>query len=353
MLRSPLLRLFHAALWLLATCAATGSLRAETRLEVRAVEGLRFEPLRLRAAPGEEVVIAFDNADATDQPHNIVLCRPGSLKAVLDAALVLGADGATRDFVPATSDVLAASPLVKAGDRAEVRLTLPKEPGVHPFVCTFPGHGFVMFGALYVGTPPPAEKDDPNIPKPSAATAQEFAPDPRPMVRRTFLPDCGPAGLGIALPGDHNVCWDATTCRLRYAWQGSFLDCEAHFRSKGTPLAKLGGPVWWRSAQQAPLTIAGTDAKAAARFHGYELKAGLPVFDYMLGTVKVREGFAPAEGGFARRFEVTGATGAVTLALDPAEGVEVTPSAGRVEGGVLHLTETEATSFTVHYRRTR
>ena len=40
------------------------------------------------------------------------------------------------------------------GETQELKFKAPAEEGVYPYVCTFTGHGVVMYGAMYVTTKP-------------------------------------------------------------------------------------------------------------------------------------------------------------------------------------------------------
>ena len=57
---------------------------------------------------------------------------------------------AVRKFVPQSPKVLAGSRLMQPRDSQRLSFTAPKEPGVYPYVCTYPGHWRRMYGALYV-----------------------------------------------------------------------------------------------------------------------------------------------------------------------------------------------------------
>jgi azurin len=327
---------------------ATAATGAES-IEIRAVEGMRFDRLRAALTPSTTVTVHFQNADATDQPHNFLIVKPGRLKDVLEAALALGVDGPAREFVPTTDDVLVASKLLKAGEREDVTFVVPKAPAIYPFVCTFPGHGFLMFGAFYAGVPMPREKDDPNIPKTIAADGPPVAPDPRPMVRRIFLPEAGPAAIAVALPGDQNVCWDAGACRLRYAWKGGFVEAAKHFTSKGQPLAALLGEKWWTAPADFPLELDG-QPPSRVQFRGYTLSGGLPTFEYEIDGQPVRETLhSVPDGGLRRVFELPGAARRLTVVPGETMAVRVTSSAGTIAAGRLELTAEQARRFELSY----
>jgi putative heme-binding domain-containing protein len=105
--------------------------------------------------PGQPVKLVLLNADATD--HNLVITRPGALEEVGLAANAMAKDprNAASDFVPLEKGelILAATPMVgpsRAAQVAVLRLEAPQEPGLYPYVCTFPGHWIVMNGMMVV-----------------------------------------------------------------------------------------------------------------------------------------------------------------------------------------------------------
>ncbi len=329
------------------------AVRGEDAREVgiAAVEGLRFEPVRMEARPGEALRIRVENADGTDLPHNWVLGKPGSLKKLVEDALALGGEGPGREFVPDVAEVLAATRLLEGGESEVLAVKVPEEAGVYPYVCTFPGHGYVMYGALYVGVAMPGEGEDPHIPS-RAAPAELAGGWERPAVQRIFMPNSGPAAIAVALPDGQNYCWDAGSCGLRYAWEGEFIDAERHFRATGSALAKVLGKIYWRAEGVGDtLRIAGaeTGGEAAARFLGYRLVAGRPRFEYEIGGVRVAEFLEelPDGKGLRRHFEIPDAPGEVRFFTGSERGL-VRVEAGRVgSDGWVVLSREEAGRFSV------
>jgi hypothetical protein len=55
-----------------------------------------------------------------------------------------------RAYVPNSADVWAGTRLLDADQREVLRLKAPTAEGIHEYVCTFPGHGQVMYGQLVV-----------------------------------------------------------------------------------------------------------------------------------------------------------------------------------------------------------
>lgn len=313
---------------------------------IRAVEGLRFDPPRFEVTPGREWRLRFENADTTAQPHNLVVVRPGTRESVLAAALALGADGPTRGYVPETTEVIASSRLLAAGEGEDLALRIPDVPGIYPIVCTFPGHGVIMYGALYAGVAMPRIEDDPHVPKPPPRP--QIDPDPRPMVRRIFLPDAGPAAIAVALPGDVNLCWDAGGCRLRYVWRGGFLETSRHFQGKGQSVAELGGPVVMTAHSSIPVRIRGNEPKSVV-YRGYSVHAGLPTFEYLIDGQFVKESFSMDAEVLVQRFYIPNLNEPVAIQVGVSPSVSPVVSRGTLKDEVLSLTPEEAADVSIRY----
>ncbi len=121
-----------------------------SKLEIEPAENLRFSKRTLKAKAGEGVELVFKNVDVV--PHNWVLVKPGSLPRVGDLSnkLIADPEAFIRHYVPETDDVLVFTNIVEPGQRTSVFFKVPSEPGVYPYLCTFPGHWMVMNGELVV-----------------------------------------------------------------------------------------------------------------------------------------------------------------------------------------------------------
>lgn len=117
--------------------------------------GLHFEPKALHVLPGEDVELTFDNSDV--MMHNFVLVKPGARMEIVEAANALGEKGPALHYVPDSAKVLAATPVVQPKDKSTVKFKAPVKEGNYPYVCTFPGHGFLMHGTLFVAKNEPKE----------------------------------------------------------------------------------------------------------------------------------------------------------------------------------------------------
>ncbi len=166
----------------------------------------------------------------------------------------------------------------------------------------------------------------------------------RPQVQRIFMPNASPASIAVALNDTNSLCWDAASCRFRYAWTGGFIDGFPYWQGNGSSLAKILGPVRY-TEQASPF---GKDAPV--KFHGYKVKAGLPTFRYSVGESSVTESYSPiSEGmGFVRSFTVT-TTAPIVLDFPEQSGVSITTNKGSLEGGKLTLSPAEAAAFTLTF----
>jgi azurin len=320
-------------------------------IDLRAVAGLRFDPPRFHVAPGARVKLTLSNAD--DMAHNLVLTKPDARMEIVTAAMAMPITPEAQ-FIPASDKVLAHIGVLTPGQEAELEFTAPGEEGVYPYVCTYPGHGLIMYGAMYVAKksalPPLAQ--DPHLPelwREQAGRLHAFEPQ-RPYLYRTFLRDSGPASIAVALPPDQNFCWDAGACRLRYVWRGGFIDPRPHWTGNGDAFAEVKGRIYYRAGAAFPLRLGRADRlPTRVQFHGYRLVARVPEFHYEVDGLHVRELIrAPHHGsGLERAFTIAEVKAPVFFVAEPEAGATFASSAGKFAAGVLALTAAEAREFTV------
>ena len=113
-------------------------------------ERMAYDKETFAVQAGKPVLFVLENADA--MPHNFVIAKPGTMQAVGELAEkeALNPAFAKQSFVPKSSDVLASSTLMQPQAAQRITFTAPTQPGVYPYVCTYPGHWRRMFGAMYV-----------------------------------------------------------------------------------------------------------------------------------------------------------------------------------------------------------
>ena len=96
------------------------------------------------------MALTFDNPG--EQPHNVVICTPGSLEKVGAAADAMQTDpnGLARGFVPDIPEVLHKTRLLARGESETLLFRAPADPGDYVLLCTFPGHWRLMQGVMRV-----------------------------------------------------------------------------------------------------------------------------------------------------------------------------------------------------------
>lgn len=322
--------------------------RSDTTLVLKAIAGLQYDQPRLAVRPGTRVTLVLENYD--DMAHNVVVTRPGARLEVVNLALKVSAE---KNYVPDTPLVLAATKQVVPGAKETISFVLENE-GVYPFVCTYPGHGFVMFGALYATTkplPPPAH--DPNLPptlKPSTADAhaghRAAKPSPHPfpveypVLYRTFIAGSSPAAIVVSLSPTLSYCWDAGQCRLRFAWAGG-IDMDPQWDGKGNKLSKAVGEVFWREdSLNYPLRVGAPTHRPAVKFLGYRLAGRLPQFRYAVDGVEIVETIRalPGERGLVREFTTNRFLGKpLFFSVNNFPGVRWESSVGKFQNGLLKV----------------
>lgn len=113
-------------------------------------EAMKYDVTTFTVKAGQAVEIVFSNPDAMQ--HNIVFVQTGAMEKVGIAAdkMMMDDKGAEKNYVPALSEVLFASPLVNPDQTFRLNFKAPSKPGKYPFVCTFPGHWRLMNGVMIV-----------------------------------------------------------------------------------------------------------------------------------------------------------------------------------------------------------
>lgn len=115
---------------------------------------MAYDVKKFEVTVGAPVIITLINDDA--MPHNLVLCRRGTLRKVGRAsdAQGMGDDAAESGYVPdMPEDIMHVMGLVMEGESKTLRFVAPEEPGRYPYVCTYPQHWQMMNGVLNVVRP--------------------------------------------------------------------------------------------------------------------------------------------------------------------------------------------------------
>jgi plastocyanin len=341
-----------------------------TIVSLKAIAGFQYDLVRFKVKPGATVKVILTNSD--DMSHNLVFTKPGARERVVSAAMKLEEKGPALDYIPASSDVLWTIPLLSPGNKKSVVFTAPESRGAYPYVCTFPGHGYVMYGVMYVTTEEhlPDMENDLNIPPSrrqvnsakaiekdkdhalhSANTKSPHPYEPKvPYLYRTYMEDASPAAIAVNLPHELSYCWDAGTCQLRYAWQGGFVDNSTVWKGDHkNAVAKIIGTIFFREMTTHPLRIGLPGKIPVAVYKGYQLINRYPEFHYSLDGFDVYELIqSKADGtGLVRIFRIPGINKSVWLFVHPEEGLDYETPIGKWEKNRLFLTSSQAREFTI------
>ena len=333
-------------------------------IAINAITGLQFDRVRFQVPAGAPVKIVFRNTDPQDDmPHNLVVTRPGAREKVATAGMATPRD---QQHVPRIPEVISASPLLDTGDSFTLTFTAPTTPGAYPYVCTYPGHGFVMYGVMYVAMEMPQLAQDQNVPPnrrtapPAGANAPPawtaIRPNPGvsygttfPAISRGFLPESGPASIAVGFENGESYGFDAGESYLRYAWSGGFVDNVRHWAGNGNAYTEVKGQIYYRNSVGFPLRVGSRQEAEKVEFLGYRLvEGGVPEFHYTVDGADVREKVTPRTGGkgLVRTFTIQ-TTEPVRFLVGPNDGATLQSSVGRFSGGTLELTPAQARQFTI------
>lgn len=345
------------------------------------LSGLQFDKVRFAVRPGAIVALTLKNTD--DMSHNLVITKPGERLNVVTAVQALQPDVAEKlGFVPKSDKVLFAIPLLHPAETRKIVFKAPVTEGIYPYVCTFTGHGYIMYGAMYVTNGNiPAIQSDQNVPPnrrndgthddddhdmsamvKSSLPAPVLTPVPKftatshpykvepPTIYRIFMPNVGPAAIAVNLPGNISYCWDAGTSSLAYAWSGGFLDNGQHWSGNGRPLAKILGELFYNDGKNSGFRMGKESNKPKIEFKGYRLLNKYPQFMYKLDGADVTEVISSTqwEGkGFVRTFTFNNLKKDLYFVTNANDGMIYTSSAGTWKNGVLKLSAKQAKQFSI------
>ncbi|RYE17233.1 MAG: auracyanin family protein [Sphingobacteriales bacterium] len=110
--------------------------------------GLKFDKTELTVKAGSKIKLTFSNND--DMPHNFVVVPEGQAIAVGELAMKIGLSSTKLSHIPNTPKVLYNTTLVGPGSSQTIYFVAPTTPGKYTYVCTVPGHFYIMQGTLIV-----------------------------------------------------------------------------------------------------------------------------------------------------------------------------------------------------------
>ena len=131
----------------------------ETKVVIGVVPAvMQYDKKEFSVKVGDKVSILFTNKGCPLQ-HNLVILKPGTdakFGMAADKMIVADAAGAmAKVYLPDDAEskasiVAASTKLIGTGQNEILTFTAPAEAGAYPFLCTFPGHRFLMKGVMTV-----------------------------------------------------------------------------------------------------------------------------------------------------------------------------------------------------------
>ena len=141
-------------MYLFISVLAQLSLFGISKVEITGNDQMQFSTREFIVKAGVEVEIVFKNIGKLPKiamGHNLVILQKGvSAMSFGSKALRAGVNATNALPDSVKGDVLAHSELLGPGESEVIRFKAPKNPGVHQFVCTFPGHYSMMRGVMVV-----------------------------------------------------------------------------------------------------------------------------------------------------------------------------------------------------------
>lgn len=110
--------------------------------------GLKYDVELIEVKAGSKVKVTFNNND--DMLHNLVFAMPGTATEVGEAALEMGLEGSQKNYIPESDKVLFHTNILSPETSETIYFEAPAKPGEYAYVCTFPGHAYVMQGVMRV-----------------------------------------------------------------------------------------------------------------------------------------------------------------------------------------------------------
>jgi len=151
--------------------------------------------------------------------------------------------------------------------------------------------------------------------------------------------------INVGIPGGLNFTFDAVTCRLRYAWQGDFLDAGPAWNGRGGNPVKAGSPAIVSIRSGHTLQIGPPSAAESLRFLGYRLKDHMPVFRYELNGAQVEHRIDLNESRVRQRFVVRKPP--ADIIYTGGSDIQVTSKTGRRQGDAIRFTAADSVVFEI------
>src|SRR5690625_1526625 len=279
----------------------------DTIINIDAIQGLQYDIVRFKVSPNSRVRLAFFNKD--DMPHNFVITKPGARMKVVEKALEDLSSSSDNNYVPDIEEVLWSIPILNPNESKRLFFTAPEEEGVYPYVCTLPGHGTLMYGAMYVTNEElPDLETDTNIPEKrrniNSHKDNEYTYN---QVYRTLMPKSSAAAIAVNLNNGVSICWETTTCNLLYAWKGSFIDNSKLWQGHNDATSKINGNIIYENDSKFTFHLDFYHNIPHVKYIGYKIENDLPQFNYSINGVEVYESiyFKKNDNKIYRKFTIS------------------------------------------------
>lgn len=176
----------------------------------------------------------------------------------------------------------------------------------------------------------------------------------QPIVIRFDMPASSPAAIAVGLPGGISYCFDAGESRLRYAWQGGFVDMTGTLYEKRdretrlTRTAEIIGEIFYR-ADGFPFRVNDLMHLPQRRFRGYRLVDGHPEFHYNVEGMDVYERITANESGsgIVRDFRIAEVDRPMWLLAVSGAGYSIQSSLSVAADGQFRIPPGRDVTFTV------
>lgn len=134
--------------------AASGSAAKAVAFDVTGNDTMKFSVSSLEASAGAAITVNFKNVGKLPKEtmgHNFVVLKPGNEPLAFGMRAMNEGGNLENNHLPdaVKAEVLANTRILGPGEEQSITFTLPN-PGVYPFVCTFPGHAAMMKGTITV-----------------------------------------------------------------------------------------------------------------------------------------------------------------------------------------------------------
>ncbi|MEF8865647.1 MAG: plastocyanin/azurin family copper-binding protein [Salinibacter sp.] len=113
---------------------------------------MKYKETEFTVPADTEIELVFENtASSPSMQHNVLIMNEPPEQDIFKEVGQAGVQaGASNEYVPDHSAVLAATDISKPGETVSVTFTSPSEPGEYGYVCTYPGHWATMQGTMIV-----------------------------------------------------------------------------------------------------------------------------------------------------------------------------------------------------------